>query len=471
MATIMSTGIGSGLDINSLVTQLVAAERAPVDKRLTTTDARLTAQLTAVSSLKGALSTLQSALNGLKTSSSFELRKASVADDSFFSASVTSDAAAGHYDVEIVKLASAGRISSTGFAGADTEIGTGTLAINVGSDTFTVEIDSEHNTLADIRDAINSAASNKGVRATLITDQNGTHLVLTGTKTGQANGISLNVAQSVDSDGNTGDSLGLSRLFSIAPNDPGKDVAHDSIVKVSGFEIHSDQNTIDDAIDGVTLVLKKANATGETTALDITRDDSGIQGKAQSFVTAFNTLARQISTLGGYNAATKTGGPLQGDALLVGISSQARRIISDAVPGTTGNYRTLASLGITTTADGSLQLDAAKFNKALTADPQAVAKIFAGENGVAARLGSYVDSKLASDGAIATRNANLASNQKDLDKQRDALEARMQVIQERYVKQFTALDGLLSQLQSTSTYLSQQLTGLSQLANYSTASK
>jgi flagellar hook-associated protein 2 len=471
MPAITSTGIGSGLDINSLVTQLVAAERAPVDKRLTTTDAKLTAQLTAISSLKGALSSLQNALNGLKASSSFELRKAAVADDSWFGATVTSDAAAGHYDVEVVQLASAGRISSTAFSGADADIGTGTLAIDVGGETFTVAIDSEHSTLADIRDAINSATDNKGVRATLITDQTGTHLVLSGTRTGEANDIEVNSEQSVDSDGNAGDSLGLSQLFGMAPNDIEKDTAHDAIVKVSGFEIHSDQNTIDGAIDGVTLVLKKAHEPGETMALDITRDDAGIQGKAQSFVTAFNILAKQISTLGGYNAATKTGGPLQGDALLVGISAQARRIISDPVAGTTGDYRTLASLGITTTADGTLQLDSARFNKALTADPQAVAQIFGGENGVATRLGSYVDSKLASSGAIASRNANLATNQKDLEQQRDALEARMQVIQERYLKQFTALDGLLSQLQSTSTYLSQQLQGLSQLANYSTASK
>jgi flagellar hook-associated protein 2 len=180
-------------------------------------------------------------------------------------------------------------------------------------------------------------------------------------------------------------------------------------------------------------------------------------------------LARQFSTLGGYNAATRVGGPLQGDAMLVGISAQVRRIISDPVPGATGSYRTLASLGITTAVDGSLQLDAAKFQKAQADDPQAVSQIFGGEDGVAVRLGAFVDARLSSAGEIATRNANLATSQKDLERQREALDARMELIQARYLKQFTALDSLLSQLQSTSTYLTQQLDGLSQLANYTTA--
>lgn len=475
MPTITSAGIGSGLDINSLVSQLVAAERAPVDRRITNTDARLTAQLTAVSSLQGALSGLQGALNSLKGDASFELRKATVAEEGWFSAAATSTAVAGHYEAEVVQLATAGRISSAGFSvaggGAATDIGTGTLAFDVGATTFTVEIDSQHSTLAGIRDAINNAEGNPGIRATLITDQDGAHLVVTGEKTGLANSVTFNAASAVDSDGNAADGLGLSRLFSMAPNDPVKDVAQDAIVKVSGFEIHSDKNTIDGAIDGVTLVLSQAHPTGVTTGLDIARDDAAIEAKAQAFVKAYNGLAKQFTALGGYSATAKAGGPLQGDALLVGMSSQMRRMISDPVAGISGDYTTLASLGITTSADGTLALDSTKFQKAMAADSAAVIAIFGGENGVAARMGTYVDSRLSSGGELAARTANLSSSQKDLEKQREALELRMQVVQERYLRQFTAMDTLLSQLQSTSSYLSQQLQGLSNLANYTTSSR
>ncbi len=469
MATISSAGVGSGLDINSLVSQLVAAERAPADKRFANTDAKLTAQVTAVASLKGALSSLLSSVNGLKGSSAFDLRKATVGDDTFFTASTTSAAVAGRYDVEVVQLASASRISSVGFptvgGGANTVVGTGTLAITVGSEEFQVAIDSEHDTLAQIRDAINTASTNKGVRATLITDQDGAHLVLTGNKTGAANAVSINLANSVDADGNAADNAGLSQLFGLAPKDPLKDVAQDAIVKVSGFEIHNATNTIDGAIDGVALVLKKAHAVGATASLEIARDDASIQSKAQSLVTSFNNLAKQIKTLGGYNADTKTGGTLLGDAMLLGVDAQLRRIIGEPVAGTTGAYRTLASLGITTGSDGTLTLDAGKFQKALAADPQALNSIFASDSGVAVKLGKYLDSKLASSGELASRSTNLATSQKSLASQREVLDARMLVVEQRYMKQFTALDAMLAQMQSTSSYLTQQLQGLSNLAN------
>ena len=469
--TLSSAGIGSGLNVNALVSQLVATERTPTDTRLTNQDATLTAELTAIASLKGALGSLQGAVSGMIGTSSFDLRSATVGDNSFFTASATSDAVAGHYDVEVVQLATAGRISSTGFATADTTIGTGTLAINVGSAELKVTIDSQHSTLAQIRDAINNATDNPGVTATLITDQNGAHLVLTGNKTGAANAVSVNTTDSVDSDGNTGDSSGLSQLFTMAPQDPVKDVAQDAIVKVGGFEIHNDTNTIDGAIQGVKMVLLKANATGVTTSLDVARDTAGIQGKAQGLVDVFNNLAAKISSLSSYDATTKSAGPLLGDSLLVGIDSQVRRILSTPVAGITGNYTTLASLGITTNADGTLSLDAAKFQSALSADPQAVTQIFASSNGVASQLNTYLTDQLSSTGNIAARTTSLDTQQQDIQDQRDALDARMQVVQDRYLQQFTALDTLLSQMQSTSTYLTQQLQGLSNLANYATASK
>jgi flagellar hook-associated protein 2 len=160
-----------------------------------------------------------------------------------------------------------------------------------------------------------------------------------------------------------------------------------------------------------------------------------------------------------------------GDSLLLGVESGVRRLISEPVTGITGNYTSLASLGITTGADGQLALDAAKFQKALAADPLSVNKVFASANGVAVKLGAFVDSKLSSTGEFASRNASLAASRKTLEKDKDALEARMVVIQQRYMKQFTALDSMLSQLQNTSSYLTQQLQGLSNLANYTTAGK
>lgn len=468
MATISSASLGSGLDVNSLVTQLVAADRAAPDKRLLTNETKVTTELSAVSSLKGLLGALQATMTGLKGATAFDVRKTTVGDGKYFTAVATSAAVPGHYDVEVAQLASPARLSSAGFptagGGASTVVGAGTLTIQVGSDSFNVEITQDNDTLSQVRDSINSATDNKGVRATLITDVDGTHLVLTGTKSGLGGEITVS---GTDADGDNADTAGLSRLFQ--SNLVVKQAAQQAIVRVSGFEIRSDSNVISDAIDGVTLTLNNVTAPqdgltpAQTVAMDITRDDSAIQKKAESFITAFNALATQMKSLGSYNADTKTGGALLGDSMLRGLDTQLRRMLSERVEGTTGNYTSLASLGITTTASGTLELNADKFKAALAADPLAVQNVFSSEKGVAVKIDTFLTQKLSSKGEFATRTESLAARQKTIDQQREALDLRMEVIEKRYLKQFTALDTLLTSLQGTSSYLTTQLESLSNL--------
>ncbi len=458
MATISSAGVGSGLDINSLVSQLVAAERANPDRRNVAEDGRLTTEFTALAQLKGALSGFQSALAGLKTASGFDPRTAKSGDESYFTASAGSAAAAGHYDVEVRQLATAARIGSDVFTGgSESTVGTGTLTIAVGSKSLDIELTEDNNTLAQVRDAINSAKGNSFVRATLIRDSLGTgsYLVLSGTATGEDNNITVS--------GTGGDTEFDAFVAGLTAPDLVRDVeAHDAVVLVSGYEIHSGTNSVSGAIDGVTLNLKKAEV-GKLVSLDVSRDDAAIQTKAQAFVNSYNTLAQQIATLSRYDAATKTAGPLLGDAMLRGLDTQLRRMLSSPVPGTTGTYTTLASLGITSTLNGTLQLDASKLSAALAADASAVSQVFASESGVAVRMADFVAQKLSSTGEIAARNDGIAAQRKNLQSRADALNARMVVLQERYMKQFTAMDAMLSQLQSTSSYLTQQLAGLQNL--------
>ncbi|MDQ2641807.1 MAG: flagellar filament capping protein FliD [Pseudomonadota bacterium] len=453
MATISSAGVGSGLDINSLVSQLVAAERAPKDGRLTREDVRLTEEFSALAVLKGAISSLQGAANSVRTPAALALSKATVRDEQFFTASVSSAAVAGSYDVEVEQLATAARLGSEVYLdGSGSVVGTGTLTITVGTKSFSIDVTQESDTLAQIRDAINADSDNSTVRATLVGDASGSYLVLTGTATGAANSITVSA---------TGADAGLQALVDdLNAFDADRDVAaQDAIVHVSGYEIRGTTNAISGAIDGVTLNLKKATA-GESVALVVERDDAAIQKKAEGFVNAYNALAQQVKTLGHYDAATRIAGPMLGDSLLRGLDTQLRRILSDPVPGTTGNYRTLNSLGISVTSTGSLQLDAARFNEALAADPQAVNRVFASESGVGVRVAAYLDERLSSTGEFATRNARIDGQRRRLEQEREALDARMLVVQQRYLKQFTAMDGLLAQMQSTSSYLSQQLEGL-----------
>jgi flagellar hook-associated protein 2 len=454
MPTITTSGVT--LDVSGLVTRLVAAERAPYDNRIAGSEARLTTEFSAVAQLKGAMSSLQSALGTLKSATDFQIRSVTLGDDEHFAATTTAEAVPGSYQVEVRQLAKAAQLGSAAIVGGATALsGTGTLNISLGATSFTVTLTDPAATLADLRDAINEAGHNPGVSAALVTDINGTHLVLGSALTGAAN--SLRVTAS----GGNGD------LARFAYDPPGTTAMteltapQDSIVVVSGYEIHDPDLNIEGAIEGVTLALKQAQA-GTTTAMTVAIDNAGIRDKVGRFVSAFNVLANQISKLRSYNAETKAAGPLLGDAMLRSIESRISRLISDPVSGLGSSpYTTLASMGITREANGTLKLDATKFDAAVANEPGAVGRLFSSDNGVAIRMGAFIDGRLADDGEIAARDATIAARRKDIDKQKQTLEARMQVFQARYLKQFNALDSLLTQMQSTSSYLTQQLASIS----------
>src|SRR5690349_190347 len=242
MSTISSTGIGSGLQIDDLVSKLVAAERSAGQTRIDTKKGKLTEQFSAMATLMGGMSAFQASLNSLVSSSSFNSRKVSVSDEKAFTAKATSSAAAGSYDVQVEKLAKASQLGSVPVS-ASGPVGTGTLTISVGASSFNVVVADGSNSLANIRDAINKAPTNKGVQASLLTDVDGTHLVLTSTKTGKDYELSV-VANG--GDGN------LEKFETMEV----RSQAQDAVVWVSGYEIHSSSNTVSNAIEGVTLTLK-----------------------------------------------------------------------------------------------------------------------------------------------------------------------------------------------------------------------
>ncbi|HET7809723.1 MAG TPA: flagellar filament capping protein FliD [Steroidobacteraceae bacterium] len=447
MSTISSTGIGSGLQIDDLVSKLVAAERAAGQTRIDNKKGKLTEQFSAMATLMGGMSAFQASLNSLVTAGSFTSRKVSVSDEKAFTAKAGSSAAAGSYDVQVQQLAKAAQLGSDAFASASTAVGTGKLTISVGDSSFDIDVAEGGNSVANIRDAINKSSANKGVQASLLTDVEGTHLVLTSVKTG------VDYALKVTTTGGDG---GLEKLVYDPDGTKNMEVrseAKDAIVFVSGYEIHSSSNTVSNAIEGVTLTLKAPTAEDSTVLLSVDRDDTAIQEAAKKFVDAYNSLASTIKTLSKYDVGTDTGGPLLGDAMLRNIDAQVRKLISSPVAGVTGSYTTLASLGITTQADGKLKLDTVRFNAALDASPGAVSDIFTSSNGVAIKLADLMGAKTSSTGELTVRSSNITDSLVDLKDQQDALNARMKVIEQRYYKQFNALDSLLAQMNTTATSL------------------
>lgn len=460
MAGLSSAGLGSGLDINSLVTQLVAAEKATPQKQLTRAQTSTVTTISALGNLKGALGSFNTALTQLKTIEAFAGRTASSSDPEVFTASATSTAAAGVYDIEVVQLAASAQIKSNPFAGGASQVvGTGNLTINVGTSTFQVGIDAAHNTLAGIRDAINQSSGNTDlVRATIVNATDGAHLVLTGMASGAANAIS--VAQA---DGNGGLAALVYNPTLTTHYAPDSRVAQDAIVAVSGFARHSATNTVTDVIDGVSLTLLDDDA-GNIHTLTVANDKTTVQTRIKTFVDQYNAMVSTLSGLRKYEPTTKAAGPLLGDAMLRGIETDIRRQLSDTAGGSTV-FTTLASVGVTTQKDGSLALDNAKLTAALNSNFDEVAKLFGAENGVATRLSNAITPRLAADAEIDVRSKRLNAKSVELQKAQAALETRMAAVEARYRKQFTALDSLLSKLSSTSNFLTQQLSSISKIGS------
>jgi flagellar hook-associated protein 2 len=208
----------------------------------------------------------------------------------------------------------------------------------------------------------------------------------------------------------------------------------------------------------VTLNLLTAKQ-GTKINLTIAADTNGATNRIKAFVATYNTLKGQLSSLGGYNATSKAAGPMLGDSLLTGIDDQLRRTLSAPVQGA-GQLTTLASIGITTQTDGTLAVDDTKLQKALTTNFDSVGKLFGSTTGVGANLYSQVDQRLSTTGSLESRSNNLTAQQKDLTNRQSDVDERMTNLLAGYVKQFTSLDTLLSSLQTTSAYLTQQLSSL-----------
>jgi flagellar hook-associated protein 2 len=457
MAGLSSPGLGSGLDINGLVTQLVAAEKQAPQAQITRAQSSTVTTISALGQLKGALGTFNTALDSLKTLDAFTGRTSTSDDPTIFTAAATADAASGSYDIEVLQVASAHQIKSKEFAtGAGQVVGTGTLTITTGTSTFQVAIETSQKTLAGIRDAINQATGNTDyVRATIINATDGAHLVLSGTASGAANGIT--VAQS----GGDGGLADLVYNPSLETNYTEGRPAQDSIVSVAGFARHSATSVVTDVIDGVTLNLLKGDE-GEIHTLTIATDKTSVTARIKTFVDQYNAMEKTLAGLRSYEPTTKKAGPLLGDALLRGIESDIRNKLTDVNGGSTV-YRTLASIGITTQKDGTLTLDSAKFSTALESNYDEVAKLFGSENGVAARLSNTLTPQLATGAGLDVRAKSLSQKSITLQKQQSDLEARMLVVETRYRKQFAALDSLLSNLQNQSSFLTQQLSSIAKI--------
>jgi flagellar hook-associated protein 2 len=454
MGSIVTSGVGSGLDVAGLVTKLVQAEGQPKTVRLNQEEAKVQAKLSALGSLRSALAKFRDTVSVLKNIDQFQGRQVSLSTSDFLAATTDTTAVPGGYAIEVQQLASAQKLQSGPYGSASGTVGTGTLRIVTGGQTYDVAIDSSNDTLVGIANAINASAAGEKVLASVVSGASEARLTITARNSGAAS------AMTITQSGGDGGLAGLT----YPPSGSGMTqlrAALDARVLVDGVLATSGTNSINGAIAGVTLNVQQQNASGETTTLNVDYDRAAARKTIGDFVDAYNSLIDSIKSVTSYDASTKRGAPLFGDSGVRNIADQLRRELTSNVAGLSQSMDMLAEIGITAQLDGKLVADNTRLDAAFKANFDAVGKLFATDQvGVAVKLDGLLELYLGASGVFDKRTESLNASIKDIGDRRTQLIDRLTALQARYTKQFNALDSLLSKLQGTSNYLTQQLGNL-----------
>jgi flagellar hook-associated protein 2 len=473
--TISSAGIGSGLDVSSIVSSLMAVEKLPLTK-LQTTASTMQTKLSAFGQMQSLVSAFRDAAAALYKADSYSVTSSSSSDPLSVNAGSTTKAVPGTYAVSVSALSSTqSTVSAAGqFSGETGVVGTGSITLTLGtwsagqtaftvkpgSSAIVIPIGASENTLAGIRDKINAADA--GVSATVVTDSTGSRLALQSSSTGAANGFRVSVS---DDDTNNTDNLGLSRLAFDPPAGAGQmtltQSAADTQASINGIAVTTPSNTLTDVVGGISFSLGKVTTTPVT--VTVSRNTDAVKAQLTSFVSAYNALTGFLAGATQYDAGTKRAALLQGDATTTGLQNQLRQAIGQ--PGTASPaFGTLSDIGIEFQKDGTLKLNDTKVTAALKRLPELtkamtnVDTATSVNNGFAKKIAAWADGLLGNDGALTGKTKSIQSqitaNQKDQDKFNDRLAA----IESRIRAQYSALDKTMSEANALSKYVTQQIT-------------
>ncbi|MBP2198113.1 flagellar filament capping protein FliD [Pantoea cypripedii] len=461
-ATITNLGVGSGLDLSSILDSLETAEKASLTP-ISNQQSAYTAKLSAYGTLKSALTTFQTANTALNSADLFTATTAT-STSSAFSATTSGSTVAGNYTISVSQLAQAQTLTSATQTSNSTALGDSsassrTMTIKLVDGTSKdITLTSDQTSLTGMRDAINSADA--GVTATIIkTGDSSYRLSLTSTETGSDNAVSSITVTGDDTlQGIVGyDSTASSNAMTESVT------AQNAKLTVNNVAIENSSNTISDALEGITLKLNDTTTGNQTLA--ITKDTSKADTAITNWVSAYNTLLTQFDTLTKYTAVDvgsdtqdSSNGALLGDSTLRTIQTQLKSMLTNAQSSST--YKTLAQIGITTDpTSGQLELDSDKLSTALSTDADGVKEMIVGDGkttGITTTIGSNLTSWLSTTGIVQSATDGVSKTLNDLTDQYNDMSTRIDNLIARYKTQFTQLDVTMSSLNSTSTYLTQQ---------------
>lgn len=450
------TGLGSGMNIDTMVKTLVGADSAPKEAQLNRLETANTTKITALGTLRGSLTSFQTALKDLNDPKLFENRSGKSSNTDLLTVTASKTAQAGTFAVKVEQLATGSKVAT---AVLDKEFKTaaaGQLTVKIGAeDEEGTKIDiPEGATLNQVRDAINAAMKDKGVTANLLTDpSNGsTRLVLSSTNTGAGKDVTI--------DGGEDNPLNIESGSVVGAGSGVLEASQNAKFTVDGLALESASNKVEGAIPDVTLNLVAVDKE-KTTTVTVAQDVSGVSANIKKFVEAYNALIKTTGSLTKVTKVGEDGKPLTGG--LVGDSS-VRNILSglqnELISPANGDVRLLSQLGITTKQDGTLEINEDNLKAALDENFDAVGKFFTGDEGLMTRLSARVEGFNQTGGILAQRVSGLEASNADVKSQREALALRVKSMTDRLYSQFNAMDSMVAQLNGTSNSLASALSNL-----------
>lgn len=448
------TGLGSGMDINSMVGALLNAEMAPKAAQLDRMDKSAEAKFSALGTLQGAVSKFQTTLKDLNKLSLYDNRKATSSNKDTLGISAEKNALAGKYSVEVEQLATGSRMASYALPSDFKAAADGTIEIGLGSGDGYEQLASvsiaSGSSMLEVRDALNEQLKDKGVTVNIINNpaDNTSQLVFTSDKSGDGNSIAIG-----GTGGGTDFTSGATYLQE----------AQNAKYSIDGLKLESATNTVKDAIPDVEFTIKATTEENKPVTVTVGEDTAGVKDQLKKFVEAYNELMDTTKSLTrvtrvGEDKAPVTGG-LVGDATVRNLVNGVRAELSNPSPGA-GGMRALTDLGIALDRDGKLVIDDKKLDAALENNFDQVGGFLTGEGGLMTRLEGRIDAFAGKEGIIGTRQKSIEAQRSDITKQKERMNAKAAQVEARLFKQFNAMDSLVGQLSQTSSNLASTLASL-----------
>jgi flagellar hook-associated protein 2 len=476
--SIQSLGVGSGLALDDLVSQLLEAERTPKEERLNAQEEENEAEISALGQIKSKLTDFKDTLDEMRDDADINGREPTVShpseDDEIFTAEASSSALRGSYEIAVTQLASGSRyetddgVYTDGSAAVLTDgLGDATMTFKVDGtgDSFSITV-TQNMSLTELREAINDHDDNFGVNANIIDTGTaaGAKLVFTSEITGNGNDLKII---------NDGDRAELTSLSSTDSTETSSYLtpissAQNAQATIDGIVVESESNEFENTIQNVSFDVSQVSplaadgVTYLTSTLDIGYDKEGLKSKIQDFVDNYNGIMSEIATLTRYGESDlEEDGALAGDSLLRGISSGLATLISSTVSSSSiGN---LFAMGVELNEDGELEISTSDFGigsgterleDALEDSFDDIAKLFTDEDeGIAVRMYDYVNEYTSYSGLIALRENDAKSERDEISDDRESLELRMASYESILRAKYLNLDQTVASLNSTSSAL------------------